>query len=83
MFSSYLGSFQLRFLFEAECDAIGVGISAILTQGECLLTFFNEKLNGSRLNRFTYDKEFYVIVRALEHLESLLQAQALSTPFRP
>jgi len=49
-----LSNFEL--LFEVECHASGVGIRAVLTQFKHLLVYFSEKLNGSRLNYFTYDK---------------------------
>ena len=42
-------------------------IGVVATQGKRPLAYFSEKLNGSRLNYSTYDKEFYAIVRALEH----------------
>jgi len=54
-------------LFEVECDIRGVRISAVLTQAKHSLAYFSENLNGLRLNYSTYDKEFYAIVRALEH----------------
>jgi len=54
-------------LFEVECDASGVGIGAVLTQEGRPLAFFSEKLSDPRRKYSTYDKEFFAIIRALEH----------------
>jgi len=35
-------------------------------QEKRLIAFFNEKLNGIRLNYSIYDKEFYALIRTLE-----------------
>jgi len=44
-----------------------VGIGGVLTQEGKPLAFFSEKLCDSRRKYSTYDKEFYAIVRCLEH----------------
>nr|XP_027101102.1 uncharacterized protein LOC113720450 [Coffea arabica] len=46
--------------------ALIFSIGAVLMQDKSLCAFFSEKLGGAALNYPTYDKELYVLIRALE-----------------
>ena len=52
--------------FELKCDVFGVGVGAVLLQGEHPIAYFSEKLHGATLKYPIYDKKLYSLVRALQ-----------------
>jgi len=67
--------------FEVESGAFGVGIGAVLTQEGRPIAYFSEKLSDARRKFSTYDKEFYTIIKALEHLRHYLISRELILHF--
>ena len=67
---------NFKLLFEVWCDANGIGIGLVLIQSKQPLAYLGEKLNRPSVNYSIDNREFYVIVRALEHLNHYLKPQA-------
>jgi hypothetical protein len=59
-------------VFEVDCDASNLGIGGVLSQEGKPIAFPSENLNDPRKKYSTYDKEFYALVRALEHWSLLV-----------
>lgn len=54
-------------MFELNCDASKMGISAVFGQNSRHVAFFSEKLSGARSRYSTYDVEFYAIIQSIRH----------------
>lgn len=64
-----------------ECDTSRVGVGGILTQEGRLIAYFSEKLCDSKRKYSTFDKEFYAIIRSLEHWSPFLLANGFILHF--
>jgi hypothetical protein len=59
-------------IFQVRCDASGFAIGAVLSQDNGSIAYFSEKLNETKLNYSTYDKEFYAFIQVLNKLRHYL-----------
>jgi hypothetical protein len=51
--------------FQVRCNTSGFAIGAVLSQGNRPIAYFSENMNESKMKYSTYDKEFYVVIQAL------------------
>ena len=61
--------------FQVKCDASGEAIGAMLSRDDRHVAYFSEKLNDTRRNYSSYEKEFYAIVQALKKWRHYLMSR--------
>jgi len=59
-----------------ECDALGIGLGAMLMQGGIPISYFSKSLKGRELSLSTYEKEFLALVTAVQKWRPYLLGQA-------
>jgi hypothetical protein len=52
--------------FQVRCEASGLAIGEVLSQDNRSVVHFSEKMNATKKNYSTYDKELYAVIQALK-----------------
>jgi hypothetical protein len=58
--------------FQVRCDASGFSLGPVLNEDNRPVAYFSDKLNDAKRNYYTYDKEFYAIIQALNKWRNYL-----------
>jgi len=62
--------------FLIECDASGIGIGAVLMEGNRPISFLSKALKGKALHMSTYQKELFALVTAIQKWRPYLLGQS-------